>query len=76
VLAGAQAAGVASGVARPLTGGLVGDLGLAAAALDEVRETLGDSLYAHATRRGAEMTLDDTVAYVLTVLDVAALAVP
>jgi hypothetical protein len=76
VLAGAQAAGVASGVSRPLTGGLVGDLGLAADALDEVRETLGDDLYADATGRGAAMTLDDTVAYVLTVLDVAVLAVP
>jgi len=76
VLAGAQAAGVASGVARPLTGGLVGDLGLAAVALTEVRETLGDHLYDDATRRGAAMTLDETVAYVLSVLDVAALAAP
>jgi hypothetical protein len=75
VLAGALSAGVATGVSRPLTGGLVGDLNVAAA-LDGAEATLGDDAYRDATARGAAMTLDETVAYVFSVLDVAAIAVP
>jgi hypothetical protein len=75
VLAGALAAGVATGIARPITGGLVADLGVAAA-LDRVRAVLGDDAYSDAAARGAAMSLDETVAYVFSVLDVAALAAP
>ena len=75
VLAGALAAGVTTGIQRPLTGGLVADLEIASA-LERTRRVLGDEAYADATARGATMSLDDTVAYVFNVLDVAALAAP
>jgi predicted ATPase/class 3 adenylate cyclase len=75
VLAGALLAGVATGMPRSVTGGLVADLGVADA-LDEARGALGEDEYLTALGRGAELSLDDTVAYVLSVLDVAALAVP
>ncbi len=75
VLAGALGAGVTSGVSRPLTGGLVADLGVAAA-LGRARETLGDQAYSDATARGAALTLDETVAYVFSVLDVVELGAP
>ena len=75
VLAGALLAGVATGMPRSVTGGLVADLGVAGA-LEESRAVLGEEEYLNALGRGAELTLDDTVAYVFTVLDVAALAVP
>jgi predicted ATPase/class 3 adenylate cyclase len=75
VLAGALAAGVTTGIARPLTGGLVADLGVAAA-LTRVRDALGDEVFADATARGAAMSLDETVGYVFSVVDVAALAAP
>ena len=75
VLAGALLAGVASGMPRPLTGGLVGRprrrrrarRGARRARRGRVPDALG---------RGAELSLDETVAYVFSVLDVAALAVP
>jgi hypothetical protein len=74
-LAGALLAGVATGLPRSVTGGLVADLGVADA-LDESRAVLGEDEYLTALGRGAELSLDDTVAYVFNVLDVAALAVP
>jgi predicted ATPase/class 3 adenylate cyclase len=75
VVAGALLAGVAMGMPRSVTGGLVADLGVAAA-LDEARAALGEEEYLEALERGAELSLDETVAYVFNVLDVAALAVP
>jgi predicted ATPase/class 3 adenylate cyclase len=75
VLAGALLAGVATGMPRSVTGGLVADLGVAGA-LDEARAALGEAEYLTALGRGGEMSLDETVAYVFSVLDVAALAVP
>jgi len=75
VLAGAILEGVATGVPRTVTGGLVADLGVAGA-LDEARAALGEEEYLAALGRGAQMSLDETVAYVLSVLDVAALATP
>jgi hypothetical protein len=69
VLAGAISGGVVTGVARPLPGAIVADLGLQEA-LDRARAALGEEQYAAAQARGAEITLDDTVAYVLNVLDV------
>ena len=75
VLAGALGAGVTTGVARPLTGGLVADLGVAES-LQRAREALGDEMYERAVAQGATMTLDETVAYVFNVLDVAVLAAP
>jgi hypothetical protein len=75
VVAGAIGAGVTTGVERAVTGGLFADLGVADA-LQRARETLGEPVYADALRRGSELSLDETVAYVLSVLDVAALAVP
>jgi hypothetical protein len=66
---------VATGLPRSVTGGLVADLGVAGA-LDEARENLGEAEYLAAIARGGEFTLDETVAYVFNVLDVAALAVP
>jgi hypothetical protein len=75
VLAGALLAGVATGMPRSVTGGLVADLGVADA-LDEARVALGEEEYLTALGRGAELSLDETVAYVFSVLDVAALAVP
>ncbi len=70
VLAGALAAGVTTGVAGPLTGGVVADLGVGDA-LDRIRGELGEQPFAAATARGAELTLDEVVVYVLSVLDVA-----
>jgi hypothetical protein len=75
VLAGALGAGVTSGVARPLTGGLFADLGVPEA-LEWAREALGGETYDGALAQGARMTLDETVAYVFSVLDVAVLAAP
>jgi predicted ATPase/class 3 adenylate cyclase len=75
VLAGALLAGVATGMPRSVTGGLVADLGVAGA-LDEARAALGEDEYLTALGRGAELSLDETVTYVFSVLDVAALAVP
>jgi predicted ATPase/class 3 adenylate cyclase len=75
VLAGGLLAGVASGMPRSVTGGLVADLGVADA-LDESRAVLGEDEYLNALGRGAELSLDEVVAYVFSVLDVAALAVP
>ncbi len=75
VLAGALGSGVATGIARPLTGGLVADLGVADA-LQRARDELGDEAYERAVAQGATMTLDETVAYVFSVLDVVALAAP
>ena len=75
VVAGALGAGVTTGVERPVTGGLFADLGVAEA-LQRARETLGETAYSGALAHGAELSLDETVAYVLNVLDVAALAVP
>ena len=76
VLAGALAAGVTSGVARPLTGGLVADLGVA----ESLQRARGRPWVTRPTptrrRSGATMTLDETVAYVFSVLDVAELAAP
>jgi hypothetical protein len=60
---------------RSVTGGLVADLGVAGA-LEESRAALGDDEYLTALGRGAELSLDEIVTYVLNVLDVAALAVP
>jgi hypothetical protein len=60
---------------RSVTGGLVADLGVAGA-LDEARAALGEDEYLTALGRGAELSLDETVTYVFSVLDVAALAVP
>ena len=45
-------------------------------ALDEARAALGEDEYLTALGRGAELSLDETVTYVFSVLDVAALAVP
>ncbi len=59
-----------------MTGGLVADLGVAGALQRAARRRSASAIYADALRRGAELTLDETVAYVLSVLDVAALAVP
>jgi hypothetical protein len=75
VLAGALLAGVATGMPRSVTGGLVADLGVADA-LDESRAALGEDEYFAALGRGGELSLDDVVAYVFDVLDVAAYAVP
>jgi len=75
VVAGAIGAGVTTGVERAVTGGLFSDLGVADA-LQRARETLGEPVYADALTRGSELSLDETVAYVVSVLDVAALAVP
>jgi predicted ATPase/class 3 adenylate cyclase len=75
VLAGGLLAGVASGMPRSVTGGLVADLGVADA-LEESRAALGEDEYLTALGRGAELSLDEIVAYVFSVLDVAALAVP
>ncbi len=75
VLAGAVGAGVTTGVARSLAGGMIADLGVASA-LERARVALGDDAYAEAIARGAAMSLDETVAYVFSVLDVAALAAP
>jgi predicted ATPase/class 3 adenylate cyclase len=75
VLAGALLAGVATGMPRSVTGGLVADLGVADA-LEESRAALGEEEYFAALGRGGELTLDEVVAYVFSVLDVAALAVP
>jgi hypothetical protein len=47
----------------------VADLGVGEA-LDRARTALGEEQYAAAESRGAELTLDETVAYVLNVLDV------
>jgi hypothetical protein len=47
-----------------------------AEALEESRAALGEEEYFAALGRGAELTLDDVVAYVFNVLDVAAYAVP
>jgi predicted ATPase/class 3 adenylate cyclase len=74
-LAGALLAGVATGMPRTVTGGLVADLGVADA-LDEARVALGEDEYLAALGRGAELTLDEVVTYVFSVLDVAALATP
>ncbi len=60
---------------RSVTGGLVADLGVADA-LEESRAALGEDEYLIALGRGAELSLDEIVAYVFSVLDVAALAVP
>jgi hypothetical protein len=60
---------------RSVTGGLVADLGVADA-LDEARVALGEDEYLTALGRGAEFSLDETVAYLFSVLDVAALVVP
>ena len=60
---------------RSVTGGLVADLGVADA-LEESRAALGEDEYLNALGRGAELSLDEIVAYVFNVLDVAALAVP
>jgi hypothetical protein len=75
VLAGALLAGVATGMPRSVTGGLVADLGVAEA-LEESRAALGEEEYFAALGRGAELTLDEVVAYVFSVLDVAAYAAP
>ena len=75
VVAGALGAGVTTGVEHAVTGGLFADLGVADA-LQRARATLGEPVYGDALRRGAELSLDETVAYVLSVLDVAAPAVP
>ncbi len=75
LLAGALGEGVATAVPRPMTGGLVADLGVAGT-LQEVQAALGDDAFHDALGRGASMNLDETVAYVFSVLDVAALAVP
>lgn len=75
VLAGGLLAGVASGMPRSVTGGLVADLGVAGA-LEESRAALGEDEYLNALGRGAELSLDEIVAYVFSVFDVAALAVP
>jgi hypothetical protein len=75
VLVGALSSGVATAVPRPLTGGLVSDLGVGGT-LRDVQLTLGDRVFHDAMSRGSSMNLDETVAYVLSVLDVAALAVP
>lgn len=69
VLAGGIASGVTTGIARPLPGANVADLGVGEA-LDRARTALGEEQYAAAESRGAELTLDETVAYVLNVLDV------
>ena len=69
VLAGALAAGVTTGVARSLNEGILGDLDVGDA-LDRVQAELGAQQYAAAASRGGELNLDDTVAYVLSVLDV------
>ncbi len=69
VLAGALAAGVTTGVARPLNEGLLADLGVGDA-LDRVQAELGEQQYAAAASRGGELTLDETVGYVLSVLEV------
>jgi hypothetical protein len=70
MVAGALGAGVTSGVARSLAGGMVADLGVVDA-LARAQAELGDAQYAAARRRGAEMGLDEAVDYVLKVLDVA-----
>jgi hypothetical protein len=75
VLAGALLTGVTTGMPRSVTGGLVADLGVADA-LDEARAALGEDEYLTALGRGAELSLDETVAYLFNVLDVAALVVP
>jgi predicted ATPase/class 3 adenylate cyclase len=75
VLAGALLAGVATGMPRSVTGGLVADLGVASA-LEASRTALGEQEYFAALGRGAELTVDEVVAYVFSVLDVAALATP
>jgi predicted ATPase/class 3 adenylate cyclase len=75
VLVGALSAGVATALPRPLTGGLVADLGVGGT-LQAVKARLGDRVFDDAMSRGSSMTLEETVAYVLSVLDVAALAVP
>ena len=70
VLAGAIGAGVTTGVARAPTGGLVADLGVAEA-LQRARGALGEEAYDDALTQGAAMTLDETIAYLFSVLDVA-----
>lgn len=75
MLAGALLAGVATGMPRSVTGGLVADLGVADA-VEQSRAALGEDEYETALARGAELSLDGVVAYVLSVLDVAALAIP
>ena len=70
VLAGALAVGVTTGVARSLAAGMVADLGIDAM-LARARTALGEAEYAAAMSRGATLTLDETVGYVLSVLDVA-----
>ncbi len=69
VLAGAIASGITTGVPRPLTGGVVADLGVSDA-VERARAALGEEQDAAAASRGAQMTLDEVVAYVLSVLDV------
>jgi predicted ATPase/class 3 adenylate cyclase len=75
VLAGAIGAGVTTGVARPLTGGLVADLGVAES-VQRARDALGEEVYDRALAQGAAMTLDETIAYLFSVLDVAVPVAP
>jgi hypothetical protein len=70
VLAGALTAGVSSSVSRALAGGMIADLEVDDR-LEQSRAALGEAQYAAARSRGAELTLDETVTYVLNVLDVA-----
>jgi predicted ATPase/class 3 adenylate cyclase len=72
VLVGALGAGIATG-RRATSGALVADLNLEVA-VEASRHALGDEEYRSAMARGAELSLDETVAYVLDVLDVAELA--
>jgi tetratricopeptide (TPR) repeat protein len=73
VVAGAQRAGVATGMPRERLGALMADLGIADA-LDEARAVLGDDEYAHALERGARLSRDEVLTYVVSALDVAELA--
>ena len=74
VLAGGLLCGGGDGGPRSVTGGLVADLGVADAWRSPRRARGGR--YLIALGRGAELSLDEIVAYVFSVLDVAALAVP
>jgi predicted ATPase/class 3 adenylate cyclase len=75
VLAGSLLAGVVRGAPGAVTGGLVGDLGVSES-LEEARVALGDDEYESAIGRGEQMTLDETVTYLFTVLDAGVLAAP
>jgi predicted ATPase/class 3 adenylate cyclase len=73
--AGAYESGVATGVRRDRLSAIVSDLGIADAIRD-AREALGDAEYESAAARGAQLSVDDTVALVLSALATSELVAP